>query len=167
MFVYVIDVVECFFVEVEQLFVCFLVCCVFCVGCNYVDYVCEMGVDFDCELLFFFIKFVDVIVLVSGMVVYLLLMSDFYYEIELVVVIGKDGWLIDLVDVLLYVWGYGVGVDFMCCDLQVEVKKLSWLWDWVKGFDVLGFVIVLCVVMVIGYLVVGCIWFVVNGDMCQ
>lgn len=41
-----------------------MVCCVYCVGCNYVVYVCEMGFDFDCELLFFFCKFVDLIVLV-------------------------------------------------------------------------------------------------------
>lgn len=49
------------------------------------DYVCEMGYDFDVELLFFFDKFVDVLILVDGKLFYLLMMVDLYYEGELVV----------------------------------------------------------------------------------
>lgn len=73
----------------------FLVCCIYCVGCNFVDYVCEMGVVVlvvdDCGCLMFFSKLVDVIVVgYDDVIFYLLVISDLYYEVELVVVIGCD-----------------------------------------------------------------------------
>lgn len=96
--------------------VCFFVCCIFCVGCNYVVYVCEMGKDLDCELLFFFSKLVDVVVDLGVMIFYLLQIENFYYEVEFVVVIGIGGVNIVEKDVLSYVWGYVIGNDLMWCD---------------------------------------------------
>lgn len=146
----------------------FLVCCVYCVGCNYVVYVCEMGFDFDCELLFFFCKLVDVVVLVVVgdilELLYLVQIDNYYYEIELVVVIGKKGSDILLEKVYEYVWGYVIGLDMMCCDCQMEMCQMGCLWEIGKVFDFFVFIVLLYKVVEMYNVDNVFIWLQVNGE---
>lgn len=149
----------------------FLVWWVYCVGCNYVVYVWEMGFDFECELLFFFCKLVDVVVLVVvGSIlelVYLSQIGNYYYEIELVVVIGKGGCDIFLEQVEEYVWGYVVGLDMICCDLQMCMCEMGWFWEIGKVFDCLVLIGLFYFVSQVGYLCYVVISFQVDGEDCQ
>lgn len=146
---------------------CFLVCCIFCIGCNYVDYVCEMGVVVEKDMLLFFCKFVDVLVIDGVDVFYLQVIVDLYYEVEMVVVLGVGGYDLLLEVVVVLVWGYGVGLDFICCDLQVVVKVKSYLWDVVKVFDYFVLMLVLVLVIVVMVDVNIVLQLDVNGEWCQ
>lgn len=55
-------------------------------------------------------------------------------EIELVVVIGKEGVRIPVEQALSYVYGYAVGIDFTLRDIQSEMKKKGLPWTLSKGF---------------------------------
>lgn len=55
-------------------------------------------------------------------------------EVELVVIIGKDGVRIPVEQALSYVYGYGVGIDFTLRDIQSEMKKKGLPWTLSKGF---------------------------------
>lgn len=152
----------------------FFVYCIYCVGCNFVDYVCEMGVVVlvvdDCGCLMFFSKLVDVIVVgYDDVIFYLLVIVNLYYEVELVVVIGCDVFVGELVvvDVDVLVYGYVVGLDLICCDLQVVVKDKGYLWDVVKGFDVFVLISEIVYVEEVGDLVVLNLLLEVNGEVCQ
>ncbi len=55
-------------------------------------------------------------------------------EVELVIVIGKDGMSIPEKDATDYVYGYSVGIDFTLRDIQAEQKKKGLPWTTSKGF---------------------------------
>jgi 5-carboxymethyl-2-hydroxymuconate isomerase len=55
-------------------------------------------------------------------------------EVELVVVIGKDGVRIPVEETLSYVYGYAVGIDFTLRDIQSEMKAKGLPWTLSKGF---------------------------------
>ncbi|MCI0449955.1 MAG: fumarylacetoacetate hydrolase family protein [Chlorobi bacterium] len=55
-------------------------------------------------------------------------------EIELVVVIGKDGVNIPETEAMDYVYGYAVGIDFTLRDIQTELKIKGLPWTLSKGF---------------------------------
>jgi 2-keto-4-pentenoate hydratase/2-oxohepta-3-ene-1,7-dioic acid hydratase in catechol pathway len=55
-------------------------------------------------------------------------------EVELVIVIGKDGRNIKREDAFEHVYGYAVGIDFTLRDLQSEDKKKGLPWTHSKGF---------------------------------
>ena len=55
-------------------------------------------------------------------------------EVELVIIIGKDGDNIPEENALEYVYGYAVGIDFTLRDLQTEMKKQGKPWAVAKGF---------------------------------
>ena len=60
--------------------------------------------------------------------------NDLQNEVELVIVIGKDGDNISLNDAYSYVLGYAVGIDFTLRDVQSEFKKKGLPWTLSKGF---------------------------------
>ncbi len=60
--------------------------------------------------------------------------DDLQNEVELVVIIGKDGKNIPLEDAYGYVEGYAVGIDFTLRDIQSEFKKKGLPWTLSKGF---------------------------------
>jgi fumarylpyruvate hydrolase len=84
---------------------------IFCVGRNYAAHAREMGKDPDRELPFFFTKPADAVVDSGATVPYPPETSDFHYEIELVVAIGREGFDVSREAALDLVFGYGVGVD--------------------------------------------------------
>ena len=55
-------------------------------------------------------------------------------EVELVIVIGKDGNNIPEPDAVEYVFGYAAGIDFTLRDIQSEAKKKGLPWAIAKGF---------------------------------
>jgi acylpyruvate hydrolase len=60
---------------------------------------------------------------------------DLHHEVELVVLVGKDGKHIPRDRAYEYIAGYGVGLDMTLRDVQSEAKKKGLPWSVAKGFD--------------------------------
>lgn len=58
-----------------------------------------------------------------------------HHEIELAIVIGKDGKKIPKEKAYDYILGYGVGVDLTARDVQAELKSSGLPWEAAKAFD--------------------------------
>src|ERR1700759_3560072 len=108
---------------------------IFCVGRNYAAHVREMGKDPDREPPFFFTKPADAVVDSGTTVPYPPETSDFQYEIELVVAIGREGFDVSREAAVDLVFGYGVGIDLTRRDLQLAARDKGRPWDWGKAFD--------------------------------
>lgn len=108
---------------------------IICIGRNYAEHAREMGHDPEREPPFFFFKPQSALA-PNG--------EDFHYpdfsrqvdhELELVVAIGKSGVKIPVTEAASYVFGFAVGLDMTCRDIQKEAKKLGRPWELGKGFD--------------------------------
>ncbi len=60
--------------------------------------------------------------------------ENVHYEIELVVVIGKDGFNISEEEVPNYIAGFAVGIDVTLRDIQAVAKQSGKPWGIAKGF---------------------------------
>ncbi|CAO3646834.1 unnamed protein product [Mucor hiemalis] len=60
---------------------------------------------------------------------------EVHHEIELAVIIGKNGRDIPAVQADEYVGGYALSIDLTARDMQLEAKKKSLPWTASKGFD--------------------------------
>lgn len=60
---------------------------------------------------------------------------ELHHEVELVVMIGKDGRHIPRERVMEHVSGYAVGLDMTLRDVQSEAKRKGLPWAIAKGFD--------------------------------
>lgn len=60
--------------------------------------------------------------------------QNVHYEVELVVLIGKDCYEIEESDAYKYIAGYAVGIDLTLRDLQNQAKKEGKPWAVAKGF---------------------------------
>jgi 2-keto-4-pentenoate hydratase/2-oxohepta-3-ene-1,7-dioic acid hydratase in catechol pathway len=58
-----------------------------------------------------------------------------HHEIELGIVIGKNGKNISHEHAMDYVLGYVVALDITARDIQTQAKKKGWPWSIAKGFD--------------------------------
>ena len=112
---------------------------VYCVGRNYAAHAREMGFDPDREPPFFFCKPADAVVSVAYYqpleLPYPAETSNYHYEIELVVAIGKAGRDIPLEQANNYVYGYAVGLDMTRRDLQMKMREMGRPWEIGKAFD--------------------------------
>jgi fumarylpyruvate hydrolase len=140
---------------------------IFCVGRNYAAHAREMGRDPDREPPFFFLKPADTVVDNGATVPYPPETSNFQYEIELIVAIGKGGFNIPPEKALDHVFGYGVGIDLTRRDLQLQARELGRPWDWGKGFDLSAPIAPLRQVEDVGHPAKGRIWLAVNGQVKQ
>ena len=61
--------------------------------------------------------------------------SNIHHEIELAVVIGKNGHAIPEEKVEDYILGYAVALDLTARDLQTEMKDGGYSWEMAKAFD--------------------------------
>ena len=61
--------------------------------------------------------------------------KDLHYEVELGVVIGKEGRDISEESAMGYVGGYALALDMTARDLQSAAKKKGHPWSVAKGFD--------------------------------
>ncbi|NNB43118.1 fumarylacetoacetate hydrolase family protein [Pseudomonas chlororaphis] len=112
---------------------------VYCVGRNYAAHAREMGFDPDREPPFFFCKPADAVVPVHNgqtlELAYPAETSNYHYEIELVVAIGKGGRDISREQANEHVWGYAVGLDMTRRDLQMKAREMGRPWELGKAFD--------------------------------
>ena len=111
---------------------------VYCVGRNYAEHAKEMGFT-GREDPFFFCKPADAVVVVAagqtGQIKYPSKTSNFHYEMELVVALGKGGVDIPVEQANDCIFGYALGLDMTRRDLQGESKKQGRPWETGKAFD--------------------------------
>jgi 2-keto-4-pentenoate hydratase/2-oxohepta-3-ene-1,7-dioic acid hydratase in catechol pathway len=116
---------------------------VYCVGKNYLDLINEMDIpgiqkEIPAEPVIFLKpntavvsdSFVVSIPELNGRKI----SNNLQNEVELVIIIGKDGKNIAKENSFEYVYGYAVGIDFTLRDLQNEDKKKGLPWTVSKGF---------------------------------
>lgn len=114
---------------------------VYCVGRNYAAHAREMGFDPDREPPFFFCKpnddasIVPVAAGSTATIPYPPQTSNFHYEAELVVAIGKGGRDIPVEQAAQHIFGYAPGLDMTRRDLQNDMKKQGRPWDIGKAFE--------------------------------
>jgi fumarylpyruvate hydrolase len=84
---------------------------------------------------FFFQKPRDAVVPDGARVPYPPFTSDFQFEVELVVAIGRDGRNIAVADANKHIWGYAVGIDLTRRDRQRDARDLRLPWEVGKSFD--------------------------------
>lgn len=108
---------------------------IFCVGRNYADHAREMGHDPNREPPFFFMKPPSAVLADGKDLPYPAHSSDLHHEVEMIVAIGTGGTNISVEQALSHVYGYGIGLDMTCRDVQNVAKKLSRPWETSKAFD--------------------------------
>jgi fumarylpyruvate hydrolase len=108
---------------------------IYCVGRNYLDHIREMKEADERDPPFFFQKPRDAIVLDGARVPYPPFTSDFQFEVELVVALGKGGRDIAVEEANSLIWGYAVGIDFTRRDRQRDARDLRLPWEVGKSFD--------------------------------
>lgn len=104
------------------------------VGRNYADHNVEMGTEAKVPPVVF-LKPTTALVHDGGVVRPPQGAGSVHHEVELVVVIGKDGRGIAEKDALDHVFGYAVGLDLTLRDVQSSAKAKGEPWDLAKGFD--------------------------------
>ncbi|ALH95328.1 fumarylacetoacetate hydrolase family protein [Acinetobacter equi] len=146
---------------------------VYCVGRNYAAHAREMGFDPDREPPFFFCKPNDSESIVpvpeneAVTIPYPSLTSNYHYEIELVVAIGKDGKNISVEDAVNYIYGYAVGLDMTRRDLQMAQREKGRPWEVGKAFDYSAPIGLIHPISQTGELNSGDIHLTVNGETKQ
>lgn len=108
---------------------------IYCVGRNYLDHIREMKEADERDPPFFFQKPRDAIVLDGARVPYPPFTSDFQFEVELVVALGKGGCDVAVSEANSLIWGYAVGIDFTRRDRQRDARDLRLPWEVGKSFD--------------------------------
>jgi len=108
---------------------------IFCVGRNYADHAREMGHDPNREPPFFFMKPPGAVLADGKDMPYPAHSLDLHHEVEMIVALGTGGSNISPGQALSHVYGYGVGLDMTCRDVQNVAKKLSRPWETSKAFD--------------------------------
>lgn len=110
---------------------------IFCVGRNYHAHAAEMGVSVDKTKNepFYFLKHPSTYVASGSTIDYPLSTDNFHYEMELVLVIGKDGVNIKRENAWDYVYGVACGLDMTRRDLQLKARETNRPWDLGKDFE--------------------------------
>lgn len=139
----------------------------FCIGRNYAAHAREMGKDPTRELPFFFTKWAETVVPSGTTIAYPPETSNFHYEAELVVAIGKGGRNIAPDDALNLVYGYATGLDMTRRDLQFEARDKGRPWDIGKNVEQSAPLGLIHPAADVGHLQSGRIALTVNGDIRQ
>lgn len=108
---------------------------IFCVGRNYADHAKEMGVEVDREAPFYFLKDAQAIVATGSTVPYPAGTSNYHYEMELVIAIGKPVFRATADAARDAIFGYACGLDMTRRDLQLEARAKQRPWDLGKNFE--------------------------------
>ncbi|BEP63947.1 fumarylacetoacetate hydrolase family protein [Variovorax sp. V213] len=146
---------------------------VYCVGRNYAAHAREMGFDPDREPPFFFCKPNDGASVVpvaegeTGALPYPPLTSNYHYEAELVVAIGKGGKDIAVEQAASHIHGYAVGLDMTRRDLQMKMREQGRPWEIGKAFDFSAPIAPLCTFADVGEINAGAITLEVDGQVRQ
>jgi 2-keto-4-pentenoate hydratase/2-oxohepta-3-ene-1,7-dioic acid hydratase in catechol pathway len=107
---------------------------ILCLGRNYPEHIKEMKAE-TASTPVVFIKPSTALVESGGWVVIPPISNDVHHEVELVVVIGRDGRNINAENAMEHVAGYAVGLDMTLRDVQADAKKRGLPWSVAKGFD--------------------------------
>jgi fumarylpyruvate hydrolase len=108
---------------------------IFCIGRNYAAHAREMGRDPDREPPFFFTAWAETLAHDGDTIAYPQGTSDYQYEGEMVIAIGKPGRNIDAAQALAHVYGYACGLDMTRRDLQMVARGLGRPWDTAKNVE--------------------------------
>lgn len=108
---------------------------IICIGRNYAEHAREMGHDPEREPPFFFFKPQSALAQNGKDFIYPHFSQQVEHEIELVIAIGKSGYKIARENAADHVFGFAIGLDMTCRDIQKEAKKLGRPWELAKGFD--------------------------------
>lgn len=110
---------------------------IYCVGRNYIEHTKEMNYDLPSEPVIFLKP--NSAIINNGIVAIpefkgKKISNNLHHEVELVIVIGKEGDNIEISKSKEYISGFAVGIDFTLRDLQSEFKKKGMPWAVSKGF---------------------------------
>ncbi|MBR0565305.1 fumarylacetoacetate hydrolase family protein [Azoarcus sp. L1K30] len=110
---------------------------IFCVGRNYHAHAVEMGRPVDKSTMspFYFLKDASTLVESGATVPYPTGTSNYHYEMELVVAIGKPGFRVAEADADALIFGYAAGLDMTRRDLQLVAREQGRPWDLGKNFE--------------------------------
>jgi fumarylpyruvate hydrolase len=108
---------------------------IFCVGRNYVEHAKEMGIAVDREKPFYFSKSSAHFQNTGTTVAYPGGTTNFHYEVELVVALGKRVFNADVKKAQAAVYGYAVGLDMTRRDLQLSERAYQRPWDLGKDVE--------------------------------
>ncbi|MBT0667316.1 fumarylacetoacetate hydrolase family protein [Novosphingobium profundi] len=140
---------------------------VFCIGRNYAAHAREMGKDPDRDPPFFFTKWAETVVPSDTTITYPTQTSNFHYEAELVVAIGKSGGSIAEQDAADHIFGYATGLDMTRRDLQLEAREKGRPWDTGKNVEQSSPLGLIAPASECGHLCSGRIALTVNGEVKQ
>lgn len=140
---------------------------IFCVGRNYAAHAREMGFDPDREPPFYFNKTPADLVMTGSTIPYPLGTSNFHYEMELVIAIGKPAFRVTPEEAQECVWGYACGLDMTRRDLQIKSREMGRPWDFGKDFENAAVMGPLVPASEIGHPAAGNIQLSVNGVLKQ
>jgi fumarylpyruvate hydrolase len=110
---------------------------IFCVGRNYHAHAVEMGrpVDKSVEQPFYFTKSPQTLVDSGATVAYPPRTSNYHFEMELVVAIGKAGFRVSEANAHEHIYGYAAGLDMTRRDLQLVARDKGRPWDTGKDIE--------------------------------
>ncbi len=110
---------------------------IFCVGRNYHAHAVEMGrpVDKAAERAFYFTKSPQTLVQSGATVAYPPQTKDYHYEMELVLVIGREGFEVPADKAHELIYGYACGLDMTRRDLQLIAREKGRPWDLGKDIE--------------------------------
>lgn len=106
---------------------------IYCVATNYVAHAVEMNSSVS-EAPLFFMKPTTAIVPPGQDIELPSWSQNVHHEVEVVIVIGKDGVNVPREAALSYIAGYGIGLDVTARDVQGELKKAGRPWTLSKGY---------------------------------
>jgi fumarylpyruvate hydrolase len=140
---------------------------IFCVGRNYSEHTKEMGFDPDREPPFFFTKWAETVVPTGSTIAYPPGTSNFHFEAELVVAIGKGGRNISSENATDHIYGYATGLDMTRRDLQLIARDKGRPWDTGKNVEQSAPLGLIHPASEVGHITTGAITLTVNGDTKQ
>lgn len=110
---------------------------IFCVGRNYLAHAAEMGVTVDKSKQepFYFLKDASALIPSGSTIEYPPQTSNYHYEMEFVVAIGKNGFEVTEDQVEEMIFGYACGLDMTRRDLQLKARETGRPWDLGKNFE--------------------------------
>ena len=110
---------------------------IFCVGRNYHAHAVELGrpVDKSVSPAFYFTKSPQTLVESGATVPYPPRTSNYHFEMELVLAIGKPGFRVSEANAHELVYGYAAGLDMTRRDLQLVARDKGRPWDTGKDIE--------------------------------
>lgn len=142
---------------------------IFCVGRNYHAHAQEMGSPVDKATMspFYFLKDASTLVESGATVPYPTGTSNYHYEMELVVAIGKPGFRVAEADTDHMIYGYAAGLDMTRRDLQLVAREQGRPWDLGKNFEKSAVCSEIVPAAGLGVLEQGAIYLKVDGETRQ